>query len=458
LHFFFIKNDLMLSKKFKYHFRNNLKLAYPVTLSQLGHMITALADTLMVGSLGAIPLAAVAFGHTMFSMFFIIGIGLATGLTPLVGKANGNRNKEECSNLLSNGIVLNFVFAIVLMIILYLAIYIMDDLGQDPEVVTLSMDYYLVMIWSLLPFMLFLAFKQFLEGLKLTKPGMLVTIVANLINVILNYILIFGKLGFPAYGVAGAAWATFIARTLMLVLIVVLMLKTEKLKSYLKELNFIKVKWNKIKEITKMGLPIGFQFALEVSAFSIGSIIVGTISAEALAAHQIALNLAATTFMMAGGIGSAATISLSNFLGMGLKREIRMSGFVSIYMVLIFMSIAAIIFIVFNELLPSFYISNPDVLAIASGLMIVAGFFQLSDGLQVVILGVLRGIHDVKIPTIVTSISYWVLTIPLGYIFVNYMDTGALGVWYAYLIGLTFTALVLTYRFHLLSKRIILEK
>ncbi len=448
----------MLSKKQKYHFINNLKLAYPVTLSQLGHMLTALADTLMIGWLGALPLAAVAFGHSIFSMFFIIGIGLATGLTPLVGKANGLRNQEECSNLLSNGIVANTLYAIILMVFLYLIIGIFDFLGQDPEVVILSMDYYLVMIWSLLPFMLFLAFKQFLEGLRLTKPGMIVTIIANVINVILNYILIFGKLGFPEMGVAGAAWATFIARVLMLVLILLLMLKTEKLKTYLKDLNFIKVKFQKLKEITKMGLPIGMQFAMEVSAFSVGSIIVGTISAEALAAHQIALNLAATTFMMAGGIGTAATISLSNFLGMGLKREIRNSGFMSVYMVLGFMSISAIFFIVFNEFLPSLYIDNPEVLSIATVLMIVAGFFQLSDGLQVVILGALRGIHDVKIPTIITSISYWVMTIPLGYILVNYYNYGAIGVWYGYLIGLTFTALTLTYRFHLLTKKIIVEK
>ncbi len=448
----------MLSKKYKYHFFNNLKLAYPVTLSQLGHMLTALADTLMIGWLGAIPLAAVAFGHSIFSMFFIIGIGLATGLTPLVGKANGLRNQEECSNLLSNGIVANTLYAIGLMVLLYLIIGIFDFLGQDPEVVVLSMDYYLVMIWSLLPFMLFLAFKQFLEGLRLTKPAMIVTIIANTINVILNYILIFGKLGFPEMGVAGAAWSTFIARVLMLVLILLLMLKTEKLKAYLKDLNFIKVKFQKLKEITKMGLPIGMQFAMEVSAFSVGSIIVGTISAEALAAHQIALNLAATTFMMAGGLGTAATISLSNFLGMGLKREIRNSGFMSVYMVLGFMSVSAIIFIVFNEILPSLYIDNPEVLSIAAVLMIVAGFFQLSDGLQVVILGALRGIHDVKIPTVMTIIGYWVLTIPSGYILVNYFNFGALGVWYGYLIGLTFTALTLTYRFHLLTKKIIVEK
>lgn len=448
----------MLSKKYKYHFTNNLKLAYPVTLSQLGHMITALADTLMIGWLGALPLAAVAFGHSIFSMFFIIGIGLATGLTPLVGKANGLRNQEECSNLLSNGLVANFIYAIGLMIVLYSVIGVFDYLGQDPEVVTLSLDYYIVMIWSLLPFMLFLAFKQFIEGLRLTKPAMIVTIIANTINVILNYLLIFGKWGFPEMGVAGAAWSTFIARVLMLVLILLLMIKTEKLKVYLKELKIIKVKFEKLKEITKMGFPIGMQYAMEVSAFSAGSIIVGTISAEALAAHQIALNLAATTFMMAGGLGTAATISLSNFLGMGLKREIRKSGFMSVYMVLGFMSISAIIFIVFNTFLPSLYIQNPEVLSIAAVLMIVAGFFQLSDGLQVVILGALRGIHDVKIPTIMTIIGYWVLTIPSGYILVNYFNFGALGVWYGYLIGLTFTALTLTYRFHLLTKKIIVEK
>lgn len=448
----------MLSKKYKYHFFNNLKLAYPVTLSQLGHMLTALADTLMIGWLGALPLAAVAFGHSIFSMFFIIGIGLATGLTPLVGKANGLRNNDECGNLLSNGIIANLIYTVALMIMLYAATFVLDYLGQDPEVVKLSMDYYIVMIWSLLPFMLFLAFKQFLEGLRLTKPGMVVTIIANAVNIILNYLLIFGKLGFPAMGVAGAAWATFISRVLMLVLILLLMLKTEKLKYYLKQINLIKIKFNKIKEITKMGFPIGMQYAMEVSAFSIGSIIVGTISAEALAAHQIVLNLAATTFMMAGGLGTAATISLSNFLGMGLKREIRNSGFMSLYMVLTFMSVSAAIFIIFNEFLPSLYIDNLDVLSIASTLMIVAGFFQLSDGMQVTILGALRGIHDVKIPTILTTIGYWGLTIPLCYILVNYFNFGAVGVWYGYLIGLSFTAFTLTYRFHLLSKKIILER
>lgn len=443
----------MISKKYKYHFKNNLKLAYPVTLSQLGHMITALADTMMVGSLGAIPLAAVAYGHTIFSLFFIVGIGLATGLTPLVGKANGNRNIEESKNLLSNGIVANLFFAIILMLILYLVTFIMYDLGQEKEVVDLSFDYYFPIVLSILPFMIFLAFKQFLEGIKLTKPGMIVTIFANIINVILNYLLIFGELGLPKLGVAGAAWSTFIARSLMLFLILILIFKTDKLKEYLSSINFLKVKFKKILEITKMGFPIGLQYAMEVSAFSVGSIIVGTISAEALAAHQIALNLAATTFMMAGGIGSAATISLSNYLGQGLFKEIRRSGFTSIAMVLIFMSFSALIFILFNEFLPSLYIESKSVLAIASSLMIIAGFFQISDGVQVVILGALRGIHDVKIPTWVTSISYWVLTIPLAYIFVNYYNVGPEGVWYAYLIGLSFTATTLTYRFHLLSKK-----
>ena len=210
----------MISKKYKYHFINNLKLAYPVTLSQLGHMVAAIADTMMVGYLGTIPLAAVAFGHTMFSMFYIVGIGLATGLTPLIGKANGHNNEEETKSLLSNGIVANILFALILMLLLYLATFFMYDLGQDKEVVDLSFDYYNVMLLSLLPFMLFLAFKQFLEGLKLTKPGMVVSVIANIVNVILNYILIFGKFGSPAFGVAGAAWATFIARLLMFILIV----------------------------------------------------------------------------------------------------------------------------------------------------------------------------------------------------------------------------------------------
>jgi len=444
----------MFSKKYKYHFKNNLKLAYPVTLSQLGHMITALADTMMVGSLGAIPLAAVAYGHTIFSMFFIIGIGLATGLTPLVGKANGNNNKEEASILLSNGIFANLTFAIILMIVMFLFSFLMYNLGQDPNVVELSFDYYYVMVLSILPFMLFLAFKQFLEGIKLTKPGMIVTIAANALNVILNYIFIFGKFGMPAMGVSGAAWSTFFARLMMLILIIFLIYKTQKLKEYLNSISLIKLKLVKIIEITKMGIPIGLQYAMEVSAFSIGSIIVGTISANALAAHQIALNLAATTFMMAGGLGTAATISLSNYLGQKLFKEIRRSGFTSVFMVIAFMSISALIFIIFNRFLPSLYIDNQSVLTIAASLMIIAGFFQISDGVQVVILGVLRGIHDVKIPTWITSISYWVLTIPLAYIFVNYLNTGPEGVWYAYLIGLTFTAITLTYRFHLLSKKL----
>ena len=443
----------MISKKYKYHFINNLKLAYPVTLSQLGHMVAAIADTMMVGYLGTIPLAAVAFGHTMFSMFYIVGIGLATGLTPLIGKANGHNNEEETKLLLSNGIVANILFALILMLLLYLATFFMYDLGQDKEVVDLSFDYYNVMLLSLLPFMLFLAFKQFLEGLKLTKPGMVVSVIANIVNVILNYILIFGKFGFPAFGVAGAAWATFIARLLMFILIVFFIYKSEKLKKYLFSINLLKIKFKKIKEITKIGVPIGLQYAMEVSAFSVGSIIVGTISAEALAAHQIVLNIAATTFMMAGGIGTAATIALSNYLGQKLFKEIRRSGFTSLLIVLSFMSITATIFIILNNFLPSLYIDKTEVLKISASLMIIAGFFQISDGVQVVILGVLRGIHDVKIPTIITSISYWILTIPLAYVSVNYLNFGPEGVWYAYLIGLTFTAITLTYRFNKLSRK-----
>ena len=192
---------------------------------------------------------------------------------------------------------------------------------------------------------------------------------------------------------------------------------------------------------------------MEVSAFSVGSIIVGTISAEALAAHQIVLNIAATTFMMAGGIGTAATIALSNYLGQKLFKEIRRSGFTSLLIVLSFMSITATVFIILNNFLPSLYIDKTEVLKISASLMIIAGFFQISDGVQVVILGVLRGIHDVKIPTIITSISYWILTIPLAYVSVNYLNFGPEGVWYAYLIGLTFTAITLTYRFNKLSRK-----
>jgi MATE family multidrug resistance protein len=326
-------------------------------------------------------------------------------------------------------------------------------LDQPKEVQELALPYLLIITASLIPMMVFQTFKQFAEGLSQTKQAMFITIFSNLINVFLNWLLIWGMWGFPEMGMNGAAWATLISRVLMMVLMAAYVLSTKRFAQY--QLRFFKVRFSRpmLARILKIGVPTGFQFIFEVSAFSAAAIMMGWIGVNALAGHQIALNLASISYMMATGVATAGMIRVSHFIGKGDLGAMKQAGRVAFGMVIAFMFVCALLFFTFRFYLPTLYIDDPEVISLAASLLILAGFFQISDGVQVVGLGVLRGMEDVKVPTLVTFFAYWALGLPLGYLLAFKLGLGESGIWIGLLIGLTITAALLFYRFEQLSKK-----
>jgi MATE family multidrug resistance protein len=444
----------MNSKDFKEHFKRNYLLAYPVVLSQLGHVLVGTADSLMVGRVGTEELAAVSVANAVFSVAMMFGIGVSFGLTPLVAQSDGEGNHRSAMRFLKHSFIINLIFGLFLFSILLFGGFILDILDQPKEVVFLAKPYLTIIGVSLLPFMIFQTFKQFAEGLSLTKQAMYITISANVINIILNYILIFGKFGFEPMGLVGAGWATLISRVLMAVVMVIFVRYHKKFFNYWK---YFKVTvWNttSFKQLLNLGVPTGFQYIFEVGAFASAAIMIGWMGAVPLAAHQVAMNLASISYMMATGISAAATVRVGNQLGQRDIPTMRIAAFTCFLMAIIFMSITGLLFMGLNDYLPMLYTSDLEVVKIASSLLIIAALFQLSDGVQVVGLGALRGMGDVKLPTAVTFMAYWVIGLPSGYLLAFTFGLQEQGVWYGLLIGLSVTAVILFARFDKKSKKL----
>lgn len=442
----------------KGHFKATIAIALPVMISQLGQVSVGVADSMMVGRLGALPLASASLANSIFFVIMMFGLGISMGITPLVSMAEGKGKIKRISNLFGHGLWINLITAIALTgVVLGLSSGI-QLLGQPEDVVRLAIPYLLVITASLVPFMIFQTFKQFAEGLSQTKQAMYITIFCNGINIFLNWILIWGKFGAPELGLMGAGWATLISRILMPILMGFYILRSRRYDIYSLSLKLKKLSLPIVSRILNIGIPTGFQFIFEVSAFSAAAIMMGWIGVNALAGHQIALNLASISYMMATGLSTAGMIRVSNMVGRGNQKAVRESGMVVFVLILGFMFVAAMIFVVFRMFLPTLYIDDPEVIATAASLLIVAALFQLSDGVQVAALGVLRGLEDVKIPTLVTLVAYWVLGLPLGYFFAFQLEMGEIGIWYGLLIGLSITAVLLFYRFHILSKNKIQEQ
>lgn len=430
----------------KEHLRKNILLSGPVVIGQLGHIMVGVADSLMVGRLGVVPLAGATFAGTFYHILMLFGIGVSYAITPMVA-ATDPKDKPKILRYLQDGFVLNIVLGLLLFFISWITSFFLEHFGQEPEVVVAARPYLLIMCASIVPLMIFQTFRQYAEGLSDTVNPMVVSIFANILNVGLNYLLIYGKLGAPALGLNGAGYATLISRIVMFALMIWLVRK--------KWTGFkLKFDWPGIRQLLRLGLPSGLQYVFEVGAFATSAIMVGWISAEALAAHNIALNLAAISYMAATGLAAASTIRIGNQMGLKDRKNLRMAGFSSFGLVVAFMSICGVIFIVFRNVLPALYIENEIVQKTAATLLIIAAGFQIFDGIQAVGLGVLRGLKDVRVPTIITFVSYWLIAIPCGYWFGFIIGWGVNGIWYALSIGLTIAGIFHIWRFNRLSKSI----
>lgn len=435
------------------HIRRLFVIAYPVMLSHLGHIAVGVADSMMVGQLGAVPLAAVSLANSIFVLALMFGIGISYGLTPLVASADGKGQTERIGRLLKHSLLINIIFGAGLFCVVVLAIPFLYQLDQPPAVVSLATPYLWVVGSSMLPFMFFQGYKQLIEGLGHTRQAMVITLIANVVNVGLNYVLIFGKFGFPEMGLVGAGWATLISRIFMALCMVVFFYRSKLFLAYQKTTKGFKKKI--VRKLLSLGVPMGFQYIFEVGAFSGAAIMIGWIGANALAAHQIAINLASVSYMVASGFAAAATVRVGNQLGQGYVGAMRSAGFISFGLVMIMMLGFAIIFMAGQHFFPSLYVRNEEVIEIAASLLVIAAFFQLSDGIQVVGLGTLRALEDVKIPTLITLIAYWVIGLPGGYILAFHFNMGVKGIWWSLFAGLTTAAVLLSFRFWKLSKRIV---
>ena len=417
-------------------------------ISQLGHITVGVFDSLMIGKVSVSQLAAVSLATSIFSFILLFCIGLSYGITPLI--SSSDRGKKYVSSILYNGFLVNVISSILLVSFVILTKHLLSYLGQDEEVLFHTYSYLDIICISLIPLILFQTFKQFIEGLGFTKPSMYISVISNVINVVLNAVLIFGLFGFPRLEIIGAAYATLISRVIMFLLILIYCLNDRRFSKYILKTKFL-VNLNHIKDIFRIGFASGLQYIFEVGAFSVATVMTGSIGAIHLAAHQIALNLASISYMIASGIGSASMISLSYYDGKRNFEDMRRSGFASFLLVFILMIVSALVFIIFRNYLPVLYVDDSSVINIASTLLIIAGLFQISDGIQAVGLGILRGIRDIKKPTIVTFISYWIISIPLSYFLGIEYGYGVYGIWIGLSVGLTLAAIFHVTRFNYLT-------
>ncbi len=417
-------------------YKRNLKIAAPIMLSQAGQVLVQQVDNMMVGMVGTAELAAAAFANSVFVMAMVFGMGFSFGLTPLVGHTISGDNKASAGQLLSNSFAINMLVTILLFIIMWLVSYLFPYMGQTAEVQRLSLPYYRLLVWSFLPLMVFFTFKQFAEGIGDTKHAMIITLLANGVNILVNYMFIFGKWGAPQLGLTGAGYGTLASRVFMFATITLVFFYKPVFAKYVEIAKTYKPEWQKVKKLISMGFPIGLQVLLEVIAFALSGIMMGWMGEIPLAAHQIALGLASITFMIVTGIGSGTTIRVSHQYSHQNWDAMKKAGTASVHMVLFFMSISALIFALLHFQLPLLFTKDAAVIELAAVLLIYASIFQIFDGMQVVLLSILRGWADVKHAMWYAFIAYIIINVPISYWLSFTLNIGPVGIWIGFVFGI----------------------
>lgn len=428
------------------HVKINLKLAIPVVLSNLGHVIIGVTDNIMVGHVAAVSLAAAGLALVIFNVLLLFGIGVSYAITPLVAAANGEGNTSKVVDTVRHGFMINLVNSFLLVVAVSFGANLLYKLNQPPEVVAEAIPFLQIITVSMIPILVFQTFKQFAEGLSKTRIAMFVMLGAIALNIPLNYILIYGHLGMPAMGLEGAGWATLISRAFMAIAITAYIYDHESFRKYRDIFRFTKYDGGLIRRMLHLGIPSGVQFIFEVAAFDFSLVMMGWIGTQTQAAHQIAINMATISYMITAGLAAAATIRVGHFLGLKDFVNLRKAAWSTLGIATTVMFIWGIIFISGRHFLPGLYVEEPEVIAIASSLLIIAGLFQLADGAQVVCISALRGLQDVKIPSVLIFVAYWIIGLPLGYVITFKLNLGPTGIWWGLLTGLTVTAVAMFIR------------
>jgi MATE family multidrug resistance protein len=442
------------------HYKKITLLALPVCISNLGYMLVGIVDTIMVGKInehfagynGTEAQAAVALANSLYNLVLVFGIGISFGITPLIAEADARKDFKAKAELLKNSLYLNLSVNTILFIALLFSSPLLHHLNQPEKVVQLAIPFLNVMMFGMIPLSVFFTFKQFTEGLSLTVAAMVISFIGNFLNILLNYVFIFGHWGMEPMGLQGSCWASFVSRVLMALLFFLYVRYHKRFTPYWTQMRTTTLNKAALNKIGKIGFSSALQWTFEVGAFNCAIVMMGWLGEVPQAAHQIAISVAATTYMIASGFSGAASVRVGNEVGNNNKPEIRRAAFSAFHIVGTIMVICAICFALLNKSIASYFSADEAVIATAASLILIAAFFQLFDGLQAVALGVLRGITDTKVPTIVTLIAYWVIGLPVSYLLAFKFNLGAQGVWYGLTLSLVIVCIALISRFHLLTK------
>jgi multidrug resistance protein, MATE family len=415
-------------------------------------VLMGFADTVMLGRYSTIQMSAASFGNAVFFQTIIFGIGLLYAVSTLIAIADGEGKLEKSIPIFKSSLLISAFLSVVFILIHYILIYNIEIFGQTNKVNIHASSYLEIVNYATPAILVFYASKQLMDGLSFTKIAMYVTFFGLLLNVFLNWVMIYGNLGFPEMGINGAAWATNVARVFMALLMFYfawLHPTVRKLRIEQKVSQSFSYFWS----ILKLGGPIGLTFFFEIAAFSVGLIMAGWISENSMAAHQIAINLASITYMFVTGIAAAATIVVGNYYGAKDKEGIRHSARIAFTITIIIEVVFALMLLLFNSQIAAIYSDDEVVLQLSVGLIVLAAFFQLSDGLQAVGAGVLRGVKETKITGVIALFAYWGIMIPGAYYLAFKTDLGVKGIWISFIVGLSFAAVFLLLRFYSILKK-----
>lgn len=442
------------------HIKEILKLSWPIIIGQLGMVLTGFFDNLMVAKLGHEELAAAGICNSIYFLISIFPMGVTMAFATIVSLLLGRNKAQSTQLLVRDSFYVTLILSALTTITIYISIVYFDLFGQTPEVVVLSKPYLKLLMWSLAPMLLFFYSKNLCDGFGYTRGGMIITISALLINIFFNWVLIYGHLGFSAYGLNGAGYATIISRIFLAIAMFIVLIKSSKTPITFEKWkhSFFNYKqFRFFRQIIKLGFPTGLQYFFEIAAFAIAAMMAGWVGSKELASHQLAITLASLTYMFASGISAGSSICVARATGNNNLPKALNYGKAGHIIGIGVMGIFALFFLLFNIPLAQMFSDDFEVIQLGASLLIFAAIFQLGDGLQAISVGLLRGIEDVNIPSFVTFVAYWLVAIPLGYYLLHSNNapeiiSGVRGIWVGLALGLSTSATILTYRFYALLR------
>ena len=419
------------------HCRALLKLGIPIVVGQLGIIILSLADTLMVGRYGTNELAAASFVNNMFNLVIMFATGFSYGLTPIVGRLFGCRNYAAIGGQLKNGLFANMLIALLLSLGMLMLYFNLHRLGQPAELLPLMRPYYVTLLVSVVFVMLFNAFKQFADGITDTKISMWMLLSGNMLNIVGNWLLIYGNLGFPEMGLLGAGVATLVSRVLMVVSFALYFFLVPRYRAYREGFLAIKINRSDLMAVNKLGLPVALQMTMETASFSLTAVMVGWLGTLALAAHQVMLTVGQLGFMLYYGMAAAITVRVSNFHGARDFPNLQRAVHAGWRLIMTMAVMVALLMFVFRSQLGVWFTDSEEVATVVATLVIPFIVYQFGDGLQCTFANALRGISEVKQMVVISFIAYVLISLPAAYVFAFVFDWGLTGIWYSFPLGLT---------------------